>query len=118
MRRGSVLVDISIDQGGIAETSRPTSHSQPIYVEEGVIHYCVPNMPAAVARTATLALTQATHPYVLALADRGLDAVDADAGLAAGLQIFAGHVTHRGLAKDLNRPYVAYSELRSRQRST
>ena len=71
MRPGSVLVDIAIDQGGIAETSRPTSHSQPIYVEEGVVHYCVPNMPSAVARTATLALTQATLPYVLKLADRG-----------------------------------------------
>ena len=118
MRRGSVLVDISIDQGGIAETSRPTSHSQPTYFEEGVIHYCVPNMPSAVARTATLALTQATYPYVLALADRGLEAVDADPGLAAGLQIFAGHVTHGGLAKDLNRPYHSYRELRSQLRST
>ena len=71
MRPGSVLVDISVDQGGIAETSRPTSHSHPIYVEEGVVHYCVPNMPAAVARTATLALTQATLPYVLELAILG-----------------------------------------------
>jgi alanine dehydrogenase len=114
MRRGSVLVDIAIDQGGIAETSRPTSHSQPIYVEEGVVHYCVPNMPSASARTATLALTQATHGYVLALADRGLAALDADPGFAAGLQVFAGHVTHRGLAEDVKMPYVPYSELRAR----
>ncbi len=86
MRRGSVLVDISIDQGGIAETSRPTSHSHPIYVEEGVVHYCVPNMPAAVARTATLALTQVTIPYVVKLADRGWKAALADdAGLRDGL---------------------------------
>lgn len=108
MRPGSVFVDISIDQGGIAETSRPTSHSDPIYVEEGVIHYCVPNMPSAVARTATLALTQATIPYVLKLADQGYRAaLLADAGLRNGLQICAGHVTHAGLAQDVKRQYVS-----------
>jgi alanine dehydrogenase len=106
MRPGSVFVDISIDQGGIAETSRPTSHSAPIYVEEGVIHYCVPNMPSAVARTATLALTQATIPYVVKLADRALAALAADAGLRGGLQICAGQVTHAGLAQDVKRPYM------------
>jgi len=107
MRPGSVLVDISIDQGGIAETSRPTSHSDPIFVEEEVIHYCVPNMPSAVARTATLALTHATIPYVLKLADQGYKAaLTADAGLRGGLQICAGHVTHAGLAQDVKRPYV------------
>ena len=91
MRRGSVLVDIAIDQGGIAETSRPTSHSHPTYVEEGVVHYCVANMPSAVARTATLALTQATLPYVVELANQGLNAALArDAGLRAGLQVYAG----------------------------
>jgi alanine dehydrogenase len=113
MRRGSVLVDISIDQGGIAATSRPTSHSQPIYVEEGVIHYCVPNMPSAVARTATLALTQATYPYVLRLADHGLGALADDPDFAQGLQIFAGHVTHQGLANDTRKPYRAYADLAS-----
>jgi alanine dehydrogenase len=107
MRPGSVFVDISIDQGGIAETSRPTSHTDPIYVEEGVIHYCVPNMPSAVARTSTIALTQATIPYVLKLADKGWKAALAeDAGLRAGLQICAGHVTHAGLAQDIGRDYV------------
>jgi alanine dehydrogenase len=111
MRLGSVLVDIAIDQGGIAETSRPTSHSQPLFVEEGVVHYCVPNMPSACARTATLALTQATFPYVLRLADRGLDALSEDAGLASGLQVHAGQVTHRGLAEDVKRPYRAYAEI-------
>ena len=111
MRPGSVLVDIAIDQGGIAETSRPTSHSQPLFVEEGVVHYCVPNMPAACARTATLALTQATFPYVLRLADHGLDALSEDAGLANGLQVYAGQVTHRGLAEDVKRPYRAYAEI-------
>jgi alanine dehydrogenase len=108
MRRGSVLVDISIDQGGIAETSRPTSHSQPIYIEEGVIHYCVPNMPSAVARSATFALTQATYPYVLRLAEHGLAALAEDPGLAQGLQIHAGQVTHAGLASDVRRPYRPY----------
>ena len=111
MRPGSVLVDIAIDQGGIAETSRPTSHSQPLFVEESVVHYCVPNMPSACARTATLALTQATFPYVLRLADHGLDALSADAGLANGLQVHAGQVTHRGLAEDVKRPYRAYAEI-------
>ncbi len=108
MRPGSAFVDISIDQGGIAETSRPTSHSEPIFIEEGVVHYCVPNMPSAVARTATLALTQATIPYVLKLADLGYQAALAgDAGLRNGLQICAGHVTHAGLAQDVKRAYVA-----------
>lgn len=108
MRPGSVLVDISIDQGGIAETSRPTSHTEPTYVEEGVLHYCVPNMPSAVARTATLALTQATIPYVLALADRGYkQALMDDAGLRNGLQVCAGELTHAGLAQDVERAYVS-----------
>ena len=111
MRPGSVFVDISIDQGGIAETSRPTSHSQPIYLEEGVIHYCVPNMPSAVSRTATLALTQATIPYVLKLADQGLKAaLFDDVGLANGVQIAAGHVTHAGLAQDVDRPYTFWEQ--------
>jgi alanine dehydrogenase len=105
MRPGSALIDIAIDQGGIAETSKPTSHSQPLYVEEGIVHYCVPNMPSACARTATLALTQATFPYVMKLADQGLDALAADPGLAAGLQVHAGRVTHAGLAEDAGRPY-------------
>jgi alanine dehydrogenase len=99
--RGSVLVDVAIDQGGIAETSRPTTHSQPFYVAEGVVHYCVTNMPGAVARTATLALTHASLPYVLALAAQGLAALDADAGLRNGLQVHAGAITHAGLALDL-----------------
>ena len=118
MRRGSVLVDIAIDQGGIAETSRPTSHSHPTYLEEGVIHFCVPNMPSAVARTATLALTQATLPYVLELADLGFQAaMSRDASLRAGLQIFAGEVTHRGLAEDVKRPWKRYEDLASQLRS-
>lgn len=111
MRPGSVIVDVGIDQGGIADTSRPTSHSNPIYAESGVVHYCVPNMPSAVARTATLALTQATLPYAVELAALGLRAaLAADAGLQSGLQVHAGRVTHRDLAADVGRPYVSAAE--------
>ena len=104
MRRmppGSVLVDVAIDQGGIAETSRPTTHSHPFFVAEGIVHYCVTNMPGAVARTATKALTHATLPYVQALAAQGLAALAADAGLKEGLHVHAGRITHAGLAQDL-----------------
>jgi alanine dehydrogenase len=101
MPPGSVLVDVAIDQGGIAETSRPTTHSDPFFVAEGIVHYCVTNMPGAVARTATDALTHATLPYVQTLAAQGLAALDADAGLRAGLQVHAGRITHAGLAQDL-----------------
>lgn len=98
MRRGSALVDVGIDQGGIAETSRPTSHSRPTYVEEGVVHYCVPNMPAACARTASLALEHALLPYVRLLA-----ANDASEKLATGIQVRDGRVVHAKLAKDTGR---------------
>ena len=100
MRRGSALVDVGIDQGGIAETSRPTSHSAPIYVEEGIVHYCVPNMPAACARTASLALERAVLPFV-----RQIISNDIDAALATGIQVRAGRVTHAHLARDTGRAY-------------
>jgi alanine dehydrogenase len=99
MRNGSVLVDIAIDQGGCFETSRPTTHSAPTYVEEGVVHYCVTNMPGAVARTSTFALTNATLPFVLALADKGWRrAMREDPHLLAGLNIQGGQVTHPAVA--------------------
>lgn len=98
---GAVLVDVAIDQGGVAETSRPTTHSDPFYVTEGVVHYCVTNMPGAVARTATDALTHATLPYVQALAQHGLSALEHDPGLAAGLHVHDGRIVHAGLAEDL-----------------
>lgn len=98
MRPGSALVDVGIDQGGIAETSRPTSHSQPIYIEEGIVHYCVPNMPAATARTASLALERATLPYVRILA-RG----ETNDDLRTGLQVSGGKVVHAQLARDTSR---------------
>ncbi len=99
MRPGSVMVDIAIDQGGCFETSRPTTHARPTYVEEGVVHYCVTNMPGAVARTSTLALGNATLPFVLALAGKGWrGAVQADPHLLAGLNVHAGFVTHEAVA--------------------
>ncbi|MDH3319041.1 MAG: alanine dehydrogenase [Betaproteobacteria bacterium] len=98
MRRGSALVDVGIDQGGIAETSRPTKHSAPVYVDEGVVHYCVPNMPAACARTASLALEQALLPWLLELA-----AGTVSPALATGLQVRAGKVVHAQLARDTGR---------------
>ena len=95
MRPGSALVDVGIDQGGIAETSRPTTHSDPIYVADGVVHYCVPNMPAACARTASLALERAVLPYV-----RMLSRGEMSDELHTGLQVDAGRVVHGGLARD------------------
>jgi alanine dehydrogenase len=100
MRKGSVIVDVAIDQGGISETSRASSHSDPFYIAEGIVHYCVANMPAACARTATLALTHATLPYVQAIADKGWEAaLRDDAGLKSGLQIELGEIKHAGLAE-------------------
>ena len=101
MRPGSAVVDIGIDQGGIFETSRMTTLSQPMYVDERIVHYAVPNMPALVARTATFALAAATLPFVRALADAGIAAaLDADPGLAAGAMVWEGSIVHPGLAAD------------------
>jgi len=104
MRRGSALVDVGIDQGGIAQTSRPTTHSDPIYVDESVVHYCVPNMPSACARTASLALEAAALPYAAALAAGTLrEALAQLSALATGVQVHAGRVTHAYLARDTQR---------------
>lgn len=101
MPDGAALVDVSIDQGGIAETSRPTTHADPFYIEEGVVHYCVANMPSGVARTSTLALAEATLPYLLRLAAGPRMAFENDPGFALGLNLAAGQVIHPGLAQDL-----------------
>jgi alanine dehydrogenase len=106
MRPGSVIVDVAIDQGGCAETSRPTTHRDPTYVEEDVVHYCVANMPGGVARTSTFALTNATLPFVVALADRGTQALRDDPHLLAGLNVHAGRVTHAAVAHALGLPHV------------
>jgi alanine dehydrogenase len=99
MGPGAVIVDVCIDQGGICETSRPTTHAVPIYIDEGVIHYCVPNMPGAVPRTSTEALTAATLPYVIKLADRGLNALPEDPALAAGASTVAGKLVAQAVAE-------------------
>jgi alanine dehydrogenase len=102
MKTGAVVVDISIDQGGCFETSRPTTHDNPTFVVDGVIHYCVANMPGAVPRTSTYALTNATLPYVRALADLGWrEALQRDPGLAGGLNVDAGRITHAVVAQAL-----------------
>jgi alanine dehydrogenase len=106
MKRGSVLVDIAIDQGGCFETSRATTHADPVYVVDGIIHYCVANMPGAVARTSTFALNNATLPFVLRLADEGaVAAMAADPHLAEGLNVSGGEIRHAAVAKALNLRY-------------
>ncbi|MGR3911687.1 MAG: alanine dehydrogenase [Candidatus Rhabdochlamydia sp.] len=107
MLKGSVIVDVAIDQGGCCETSRATTHSHPIYHVEGVVHYCVANMPGACARTSTIALTNATMPYALKIANKGYkEALQEDPGLMAGLNLFKGHVTNEPVATDLGYRYV------------
>ncbi|MFA6914988.1 MAG: alanine dehydrogenase [Parachlamydiales bacterium] len=106
MHPGSVIVDVAIDQGGCAGTSRPTTHDNPTYLVDGVIHYCVTNMPGSTARTSTMALTNATLQPVLALARLGLEALRKDPHLRNGLNVYKGMVTNESVAIDLNYPYV------------
>ena len=102
MRPGSAIVDVAIDQGGCIETSRPTTHSDPTFLSEGVVHYGVTNMPGAVPRTATLALANATLPYILSLADRGVDnALRSNTHLLSGLNVCAGRICEPAVAKAL-----------------
>jgi len=106
MRPGAVIVDVAIDQGGCAETSRATTHADPVYTVDGVIHYCVANMPGAVPLTSSHALNNATLPFGLALANHGLDAIRRDPHLAAGLNIHAGRITHPALAESTGMAYT------------
>ncbi len=107
MRRGSVLVDVAIDQGGCFETSHPTTHSEPTFIVDGVVHYCVANMPGAVPKTSTFALNHATLPYVLRLANCGVrSALSADPHLRNGLNITAGLVTEPAVATALGYDYI------------
>jgi alanine dehydrogenase len=109
MKRGSVLVDIAIDQGGCFETSHPTTHQDPVFEIDGVIHYCVANMPGAVARTSAFALNNATLPFVLKLARDGAEgAMTADPHLAAGLNVYKGKIAYKAVAHDLDLPYQAW----------
>ena len=112
MQPGAVLVDISIDQGGCFETSHVTTHSDPTYVVHGVVHYCVGNMPGAVPRTSTYALTNATLPYVLAIATEGLPgAIRSDDALALGVNVFEGAVTNEPVASAHGLPFVPLPRL-------
>jgi len=112
MKPGSVIVDIAIDQGGCVETSRPTTHADPVYIEEGVLHYCVTNMPGMYPRTSAIALSNATLPYALKLANQGLrNAVMSDECLAKGVNVYDGHVTNEGVAKSLELEYTPLSSL-------
>ena len=111
MKQGAVMVDISIDQGGCFETSRPTSHSNPTYEVDGVIHYCVTNMPGAVARTSTQALENSTLPFTLAIANKGLHkALRDDKNLMAGLNIYDGMITYRAVADSLGHKFFDPNE--------
>jgi alanine dehydrogenase len=106
MRKGAVIVDVSVDQGGCFETTRPTTHSDPVYQVDGVLHYCVPNMPGIVPRTSTLALTNATLPFIIRLSsERPERAVRSDQALAKGVNLAYGKVAHRGVADAHGLPY-------------
>ena len=112
MKPGAVIVDVAIDQGGCVESARPTTHSAPTYIVDDIVHYCVKNMPGAVGRTSTYALTNATLRYQLALANKGFArAAREDAGVARGINILDGHITHEGVAEAFNREYVALDGL-------
>ncbi len=112
MKPGSVIVDVAVDQGGCFETTHATTHSDPIYEVDGIVHYCVANMPGAVPRTSTLALTNSTVPYALRLANQGfVDAVRADEGLWQGVNTYAGHITCAPVAESQGRPWRDLNEL-------
>jgi alanine dehydrogenase len=112
MKDGAVFCDVAIDQGGCAETSKPTTHTDPVYVVDGVIHYCVANMPGAVPITSTKALTNATLPYVEAIATNGLmEAVAIDPGLAPGVNVLEGRITYEAVAQAHDLPYTPLFEV-------
>lgn len=109
---GAVIVDVAVDQGGCIETTHPTTHSNPTYYVEGVLHYCVANMPGAVPRTSTFALTNATLPYALKLANKGFtDAISSDPGLKEGVNTYAGHLTYEAVAVAQGIPYTPLDEM-------
>jgi alanine dehydrogenase len=105
MKPGSVVVDVAIDQGGCFETSRPTTHSDPTYAEDGVVHYCVANIPGAVARTSTLALTSVTLPYLIKIADEGVEGASSDPTLFKGLSTLRGSLVSEPVAEAHDLPY-------------
>jgi alanine dehydrogenase len=114
MKPGAVIIDVAIDQGGCLETSRPTTHSKPTYIVDGIVHYCVTNMPGAVGRTSTYALCNVTFPYALRMANRGLrDACAGDPGLAEAVNVHQGRVTYRPVAETFGLPWTAIDSVLS-----
>ncbi|HUP48807.1 MAG TPA: alanine dehydrogenase [Thermoanaerobaculia bacterium] len=111
MKKGSVIVDVAIDQGGCVETAKPTTHSNPVYQVEGVTHYCVANMPGALPRTSTIALTNATLPYTRRIANLGFQKAIEEPGFAEGVNVYKGAITYRAVAESQNRPFQALKEL-------
>jgi alanine dehydrogenase len=112
MKRGAVIVDVAIDQGGCIETAKPTTHSNPAYTVDGVVHYCVTNMPGAVPHTSTLALTNATFPYVLKIANHGAKAaIKSDPGIREGVNTFEGHLTYSAVAESQRKPWKPVKDL-------
>ena len=108
MKRGSVIVDVAIDQGGCVETSKPTTHANPTYIVDDIVHYCVANMPGGVPRTSTLALNKATIPFLTKLADKGYEkALKEDKNFLAGLNVFKGQVTYKAVADTFGHKYVS-----------
>ena len=111
MKKGSVIVDVAIDQGGCVETSKPTTHAKPTYIVDDIVHYCVANMPGGVPRTSTLALNKATLPFLSRLADKGYEkALKEDQNFLEGLNIFKGHVTYKAVAEVFGHKYVPPKE--------
>jgi len=111
MKRGSVIVDVAIDQGGCVETSKPTTHANPTYIVDDIVHYCVANMPGGVPRTSTLALNKATIPFLSKLADKGYEkALKEDKNFLAGLNVFKGQVTYKAVADVFGHNYISPAE--------
>ncbi len=111
MKQGAVIIDVCIDQGGCTETSRPTTHSEPTYIVDGIVHYCVTNMPGAVGRTSTYALCNVTFPYILRIANKGLKAAASEnGGLAAAVNMYGGKVTNQAVAETFGMPYLQFAD--------
>jgi alanine dehydrogenase len=111
MKKGSVIVDVAIDQGGCVETAHATTHSNPTYEVDGVIHYCVANMPGAVPRTSTIALNNATLPYTRRIANLGFKEAIKDPGFAEGVNVYQGHITYRAVAESQGKGYTELGSL-------
>jgi alanine dehydrogenase len=112
MKKGSVIIDVSVDQGGCFETSRPTTHYDPVYEVDGIIHYAVTNMPGAYPKTSTIALTNVTLPYIKILADKGIEqALRDDASIQSSLNTYKGHVVHKTLAGSIDYVYRSFDDI-------